>query len=180
MSNYVYGSNWLLVDGGSIYVLGPQPNSVMASNFISNQRQLYGALYTDEGSAYWYMTNNVVHDVPEWLVSGRVPLPARSLARTRARMRARARAHTRTHPNSATSRAAQAAHLDELNPRRARRAELERSGESGVVARNEPAPHSCARRACGAANPPRSPPALPLVPCRSSALGAFASCSSAR
>jgi hypothetical protein len=115
VSNYVYGSNWLLVDGGSIYVLGPQPNSVMASNFISNQRQLYGALYTDEGSAYWYMTNNVVHDVPEWFVYALV------------HPRTRARARARTHPNRTTSRAAQAAHLDKLNPRRARRAELERS-----------------------------------------------------
>jgi len=67
INNYVYGSNWLLVDGGSIYVLGPQPNSVMLGNFVSNQRKLYGALYTDEGSAYWYIANNVVHDVPEWL-----------------------------------------------------------------------------------------------------------------
>jgi hypothetical protein len=44
----VNGSNWLLVDGGSIYVLGPQPNSWMESNYISNQQHLYGALYTDE------------------------------------------------------------------------------------------------------------------------------------
>jgi hypothetical protein len=65
VGNYVYGSNWLLVDGGSLYVLGPQPGSVMSSNFISHQRQLFGALYTDEGSAYWYISNNVVHDVPE-------------------------------------------------------------------------------------------------------------------
>ena len=67
VGNYVFGSNWLLVDGGSIYVLGPQPGSVMGSNFISHQHQLYGALYTDEGSAYWYISNNVVHDVPEVL-----------------------------------------------------------------------------------------------------------------
>jgi len=26
-----------------------------------------GALYTDEGSAYWLITKNVVHNVPEWL-----------------------------------------------------------------------------------------------------------------
>ena len=78
--NYIFGGNWLLVDGGSICrytlqhpteatpppnprlppstpqntdVLGPQPNSLMQSNYISNQRNLYGALYTDEGSAYW-------------------------------------------------------------------------------------------------------------------------------
>jgi hypothetical protein len=65
--NYVFGSNWLLEDGGSLYVLGPQPASTMSDNFISNQKKLYGALYTDEGSAYWHITRNVVKDVPEWL-----------------------------------------------------------------------------------------------------------------
>ena len=29
VGNWVNGSNWLLVDGGSIYVLGPQPRSTM-------------------------------------------------------------------------------------------------------------------------------------------------------
>lgn len=66
-ANYISGSNWLLVDGGSIYVLGPQPNSNMVDNFIAHQRNLYGALYTDEGSAYWYIARNAVHNVPEWL-----------------------------------------------------------------------------------------------------------------
>lgn len=66
-ANYIFGSNSLLVDGGSIYVLGPQPNSNMIGNFISHQRNLYGALYTDEGSAYWYIAGNAVHSAPEWL-----------------------------------------------------------------------------------------------------------------
>ena len=66
-SNYVYGSNWLLEDGGSIYALGPQFNSTMARNYISTQRKLFGALYTDEGSAYWHITHNVVNNCPSWL-----------------------------------------------------------------------------------------------------------------
>lgn len=65
--NWIDGSNWLLEDGGSIYVLGPQPNSQMIENYVSHQKKLFGALYTDEGSAYWYIAKNVVHDVPEWL-----------------------------------------------------------------------------------------------------------------
>ena len=65
--NYIYRSNNLLEDCGSIYVLGPQPNSSMAENFCSGQVKLFGALYTDEGSAYWHITHNAVHDVPEWL-----------------------------------------------------------------------------------------------------------------
>lgn len=65
--NYVYRSNYLLEDCGSIYVLGPQPASLMEENFLSSQVKLFGALYTDEGSAYWHITRNVVHNVPEWL-----------------------------------------------------------------------------------------------------------------
>lgn len=67
IGNYVYGSNWLLTDGGAIYTLGPQPNSTMGRNYVSNQRHLYGSLYTDEGSAYWHITENVVNNCPEWL-----------------------------------------------------------------------------------------------------------------
>lgn len=62
--NYVYRSNWLLEDCGSLYVLGPQPQSNMTENFLSGQVKLFGALYTDEGSAYWNITRNVVHNVP--------------------------------------------------------------------------------------------------------------------
>jgi hypothetical protein len=82
--NYVMRSNWLLEDCGSIYVLGPQPNSVMAENFLAHQGKLYGALYTDEGSAWWHMTHNVVHDVPEWLHIW-TPSIVRALCAARAR-----------------------------------------------------------------------------------------------
>ena len=69
------GSNWLLEDGGSIYVLGPQFRSQIVTkhaaascpsaaclcrpqlaNYVSHQQKLFGALYTDEGSAYWRLT----------------------------------------------------------------------------------------------------------------------------
>ena len=40
--NYLLGGNSLLVDGGSIYVLGPQQGSVMSNNFINTQLNLYG------------------------------------------------------------------------------------------------------------------------------------------
>jgi hypothetical protein len=35
--NYIYRSNWLLEDCGSIYVLGPQPQSLMNENMCSHQ-----------------------------------------------------------------------------------------------------------------------------------------------
>ena len=56
-----------LEDGGSIYVLGPQPNSVIEANYVACQRKLYGSLYTDDGSAYWLLQHNVVNGGPEWL-----------------------------------------------------------------------------------------------------------------
>lgn len=67
LNNWVHGSNWLLEDGGSFYVLGPQPRSEMAYNYASCQVKLFGSLYTDEGSAYWDLHHNVVNNVPEWL-----------------------------------------------------------------------------------------------------------------
>ncbi len=63
----MYRSNWLLEDGGSLYVLGPQPQSVMSFNYVSEQQKLFGSLYTDEGSAYWHITHNVINGGPEWL-----------------------------------------------------------------------------------------------------------------
>jgi hypothetical protein len=61
-------------DGGSIYVLGEQPGGRIEANYIrSNTR----TLYTDDGSAYWTITRNVVdprdtRDIPnrkdgQWL-----------------------------------------------------------------------------------------------------------------
>ena len=53
-------------DGGSIYVLGEQPGGRIERNYVrSNTR----ALYEDDGSAYWTITNNVVdaRDKGQWL-----------------------------------------------------------------------------------------------------------------
>lgn len=67
LANYIHNSNTLLEDGGSIYTLGPQPNSTLAYNYVYNQTQLFGSLYHDEGSAYWHTHHNVVNGGPEWL-----------------------------------------------------------------------------------------------------------------
>jgi hypothetical protein len=44
-------------DGGAIYVLGIQPGSVMAYNYVVNSAI---GLYTDDGSQHWYIHHNVV------------------------------------------------------------------------------------------------------------------------
>ncbi len=65
--NRIHDTMKLLVDGGSIYTLGPQPGSEVAYNYCFDQRNLYGTLYHDEGSAYFWTHDNVVQNVPEWL-----------------------------------------------------------------------------------------------------------------
>lgn len=47
-------------DGGGIYTLGQQPDSVIKENYIFDQAQAYAGLYHDEGSAYFTTTDNVV------------------------------------------------------------------------------------------------------------------------
>lgn len=39
----------------------------MVENLCSCQRKLFGSLYTDDGSAYWLIQNNVVNGGEEWL-----------------------------------------------------------------------------------------------------------------
>ena len=50
-----------LGDGGGIYALGPQQNSIMKGNWVSNMGSGRGGggFYPDEGSAYWKITENV-------------------------------------------------------------------------------------------------------------------------
>ena len=54
--------NYLMAarDGGGIYTLGAQPDSIIEGNYISNQGNPFGGIYLDEGSAYFTVRNNVV------------------------------------------------------------------------------------------------------------------------
>ena len=57
-ANRINQSNQILnADGGSIYTLGPQPNSFIRFNYVANG--LTG-LYTDQGSAYLTLEYNVI------------------------------------------------------------------------------------------------------------------------
>ena len=64
-NNYIHDvMNSRLYDGGAIYTLGgtgassDNPN-IISGNYIKNQYNNYGALYNDEGSNNWYLTDNV-------------------------------------------------------------------------------------------------------------------------
>ena len=47
-------------DGGGIYTLGQQPDSIVKENYIFDQANPFAGLYHDEGSAYFTTTDNVV------------------------------------------------------------------------------------------------------------------------
>lgn len=62
----------LLVDGGGVYTLSPQGGaagnwSSVHDNHIHSQRNNWGALYFDEGSAYIDAYRNAIEEVPVWL-----------------------------------------------------------------------------------------------------------------
>jgi hypothetical protein len=60
--NKVGNTHSALRDGGIIYVLGEQPNSVISYNYLYNgPRQVY----PDDGSAYWKVENNVFENISE-------------------------------------------------------------------------------------------------------------------
>lgn len=53
-------------DGGGIYTLGQQPNSVIAGNYIKTAHRDPGGIYNDEGTAYYSVRNNVLDSVEQW------------------------------------------------------------------------------------------------------------------
>lgn len=57
----------VLRDGGGIYTLSPQPESVIEYNYIRDQKNPYGGLYLDEGSQFFTVQHNVVENAPRWL-----------------------------------------------------------------------------------------------------------------
>lgn len=54
-------------DGGGIYTLGPQPETVVAGNVIRRVSGDYACLYPDEGSTGITFQNNVCDSAPLWL-----------------------------------------------------------------------------------------------------------------
>jgi chitodextrinase len=60
----------LQADGGAIYTLSASPNSVISGNLITNiPTPAYGAIYQDEGSRYWHVTQNAFCNISyQWLL----------------------------------------------------------------------------------------------------------------
>jgi hypothetical protein len=52
-----------LHDGGGIYTLGNQPGTIIAGNYLHDNRGSPGGIYLDEGSGFIEITGNLVHHV---------------------------------------------------------------------------------------------------------------------
>ncbi|HBL82239.1 MAG TPA: hypothetical protein DD391_06520 [Clostridiales bacterium] len=87
VNNYIHDvMNDRIFDGGAIYTLGmtggtwENPN-IISENYIYDVGNQYGALYTDEGSAFWSLTKNVIDLSPNpvWRGSGSTVLEPRWL-----------------------------------------------------------------------------------------------------
>ena len=70
--NYVHDVMAVLRDGGAIYTLGPTNGSFsnkgfISNNYIQNVLNPFGALYLDEGSSWFDLTDNVVNNAPKYL-----------------------------------------------------------------------------------------------------------------
>jgi hypothetical protein len=69
--NHIHDLMQVLRDGGGVYTLSAQGDALSRSrvhdNYIHDQKSEFGALYHDEGSAYFDTFNNVVSHVPRWL-----------------------------------------------------------------------------------------------------------------
>ena len=63
MYNRVHRNNLINFDGGSFYSLGQMPNTVVKGNYMSDQPNYIAGLYSDNGSKYQLVTENVVENV---------------------------------------------------------------------------------------------------------------------
>lgn len=60
-----------LIDGGGIYTLGRQDDSVITGNYVDGVHNEYGGIYLDEGSCGFTITNNVLTNCTRnWLYKG--------------------------------------------------------------------------------------------------------------
>lgn len=57
-----------LNDGGALYTLGAQPGTVVRGNYVRRQLRNYSGLYPDIGTAFLRFEDNVLREVPYWLL----------------------------------------------------------------------------------------------------------------
>ncbi len=66
-----------LQDGGMIYTLSAQPNSVIWGNHLLGQTFVYAGIYLDQGTRYFTIGDNVISSAPYWFLAATLQPPAR-------------------------------------------------------------------------------------------------------
>jgi hypothetical protein len=71
-NNLVRTYSGRLRDGGAIYTVGAQPSSSMSGNYLAEQNvatvgSIGGALYPDEGTEWYTISNSVIEGASRWL-----------------------------------------------------------------------------------------------------------------
>lgn len=61
--NRIDGISERAMDGGGVYTLGNQPNTVICGNYFTNQYNCYGTVYLDAGSQFYQVYDNVMENV---------------------------------------------------------------------------------------------------------------------
>jgi len=69
--NYIHDIMSVLRDGGAIYTLGPTSGSAtnkgyITNNYIQNVNNQFGALYADEGSSWFDLSDNAINNSPRY------------------------------------------------------------------------------------------------------------------
>lgn len=77
-NNRVHHVMQRLEDGGMIYTLGAQPESVITGNYLSNQTFNFGGIYLDQGTQFFTIGENVVTSSPYWFVNQVLLPPAQN------------------------------------------------------------------------------------------------------
>ncbi|BAV33387.1 f5/8 type C domain protein [Sulfuricaulis limicola] len=68
INNRVHQAMQRQQDGGMIYTLSAQPNSVIWGNHLLAQTFDYAAIYLDEGTRHFIIGDNVISSAPYWLM----------------------------------------------------------------------------------------------------------------
>ena len=86
-NNYIHNvMNDKIFDGGGIYTIGATGGTIgnpnlICENYLKDVKNYYGVLYTDEGSSFWRLSQNVIDQsqTPYWYGAGNNKGPAKWL-----------------------------------------------------------------------------------------------------
>ncbi|KRF43828.1 discoidin domain-containing protein [Paenibacillus sp. Soil787] len=66
--NKITNSLFRLTEGGAIYTLGYQPDSIMSNNYLKNIFDVFGSIGLDNGTNFYTVSNNVIQNVKTYWI----------------------------------------------------------------------------------------------------------------